>query len=86
MSRTISMMLSALVVAVAVLAIVEPANACSVCFGDAESPQIKAMQAGIIVLLGCIGTVLAGFASLFGYWIFRSHRLALTNEGTLTDG
>jgi hypothetical protein len=52
------------------------AAACSVCFGAPDSPQIKAMQAGILVLLGCIGTVLAGFAGLFCYWLYRTQRLS----------
>lgn len=56
------------------------AEACSVCFGDPESPQGQAMKAGILVLLGFIGSVLAGFGGLFLYWMSRSRRLALTDE------
>jgi hypothetical protein len=55
--------------------------ACSVCFGDPSTPQAKAMKVGIFVLLGFIGTVLAGFGGLFMYWMSRSRRLAQTNEG-----
>ena len=51
-------------------------HACSVCFGDPEAPETKAMAAGILFMLGCIGTVLASFASVFVYWIYRSYRLA----------
>ena len=58
------------------------AQACAVCFGDPEAPETKAMAAGILVLLGCITTVLAMFAATFCYWAVRSHRLALANEGT----
>jgi len=56
------------------------ANACSVCFGDPESLQGRAMKAGILVLLGFICTVLSGFAGLFLYWMSRSRRLAATEE------
>ena len=55
--------------------------ACSVCFGDPSTPQAKAMKVGIFVLLGFIGTVLAGFGGLFMYWMSRSRRLAQINEG-----
>ena len=55
--------------------------ACAVCFGDPDSPQTKAMGAGILFMLGCIGTVLACFAAVFCYWAVRSHRLAMANEG-----
>lgn len=52
------------------------AEACAVCYGAPDSPQTKAMQAGILVLLGCITTVLAAFAGLFCYWLYRTQRLA----------
>jgi len=55
--------------------------ACSVCFGDPSSPQAKAMKIGIFVLLGFIGSVLAGFGGLFMYWMSRSRRLALSEKG-----
>lgn len=58
-----------------------PALACSVCYGDPDSPEVKAMQAGILVLLGCIGTVLTGFAGLFLYWFSRSRRLMTAERG-----
>ncbi len=57
------------------------AVACSVCFSNPDAPETKAMQAGILFLLGCITTVLAAFATVFCYWAVRSHRLALSNEG-----
>jgi hypothetical protein len=58
------------------------ADACAVCYGAPDSPQIKAMQAGILVLLGCIGTVLAAFAGLFCYWLYRTQRLAAASGDT----
>ena len=57
------------------------AEACSVCFGDPSTPQSQAMRAGIFVLLGFIGSVLAGFAGMFLYWMSRSRRLALMEKG-----
>jgi hypothetical protein len=57
------------------------AYACSVCFGDPSTPQNKAMKVGIFVLLGFIGSVLAGFGGLFMYWMSRSRRLALAEKG-----
>jgi hypothetical protein len=57
------------------------AEACSVCYGDPDSPQAKAMKVGILVLLGFIGTVLTGFATLFLYWVSRSRRLTLIEKG-----
>ncbi len=46
--------------------------ACAVCFGAADSPQFKAMQIGILVLLGVTGGLLAGFATFFLYLRRRS--------------
>jgi hypothetical protein len=62
--------------AVIVLASAGDADACAVCYGDPESPMTKGMAAGIWVLLGCIFTVLTGFASVFLYWMSRSRRLS----------
>jgi hypothetical protein len=59
------------------------AEACSVCFGDPASPQTQAMKIGIFVMLGFIGSVLAGFGSLFLYWMSRSRRLALNDKGAM---
>ena len=56
------------------------AEACSVCFGDPNSPMVQGMKYGILALLGCIGTLLFGFASLFLYWMRRSKQFHL-NEG-----
>jgi len=57
--------------------------ACAVCFGDPEAPETKAMAAGILFMLGCIGTVLASFAGAFCYWAVRSHRLTLERSQEL---
>jgi hypothetical protein len=54
--------------------------ACSVCFGNPESPMAKSMVAGIWVMLGCIGAVLVAFAGLFLYWTYRSYHPHLYRE------
>jgi formate hydrogenlyase subunit 3/multisubunit Na+/H+ antiporter MnhD subunit len=50
--------------------------ACSVCAADPDSAMGQGVQAGVIVLLAVIGAVLAGLASLLGFWIRRAHRLS----------
>lgn len=59
------------------------AQACSVCYGDPSSPLNQAMASGIWLLLGCIGTVLSGFAGLFCYWAMRVRRLRAAGEGEI---
>ena len=58
------------------------AEACAVCYGNPDSPMVKAMNAGIWVLLGCILTVLSGLASMFLYWMSRSRRLSALEFAT----
>ena len=41
--------------------------ACAVCFGNPDSPQTKAVQLGILALLGVTVAVLASFAGFFLY-------------------
>lgn len=55
----------AALIAVAVLGVVEPANACPVCWGASDSPMAQGMNNGIFFLLGIIGTVQIGFVTLF---------------------
>lgn len=61
------------------------ADACSVCFGDPESPMTKSIVAGVWVMLGCIGTLLAIFAGLFSYWMYRSYHPELYREEGATN-
>ena len=43
--------------------------ACAVCFGASDSAQTQAQNAGIFVLLGVTGLVLAGFGAIFfSFW------------------
>lgn len=65
-----------LAVAALVFASAGEAGACAVCYGNPESPMTKGLTAGILVLLGCILTLLGGFASMFLYWMSRSRRLS----------
>lgn len=64
---------------IAVLACVlmgRPAYACSVCFGDPNSPLVKGAVMGVLVLGGVIGFVLTGVAGTCLFWLHRSRRLA----------
>ena len=49
------------------LAFARPAVACPVCFGAPDSPQVKGMQMGILVLLAITVAVLGSFAAFFLY-------------------
>ena len=49
------------------LALARPALACPVCFGAPDSPQVKGMQMGILVLLAITVVVLGSFAAFFLY-------------------
>jgi hypothetical protein len=59
--------LSRTVMTAFLLAIARPALACPVCFGAPDSPQVKAMQIGILVLLAITVAVLGSFAAFFLY-------------------
>jgi len=56
----------------------EPASACSVCYGEPGSPMVQGVQAGVLVLLGVVGTVLTGLGSLLIFWMRRASRLSET--------
>ena len=56
----------------AAMAAPRAALACSVCFGQSDSPLAKGMNMGIFLMLGFTGAVLAGFASFFVYLIRRA--------------
>jgi predicted transporter len=60
---------------VATLTFATPALACPVCFGAADSPQTRAMQAGILALLGVTVAMLGGFAAFFFIYLRRRMRL-----------
>lgn len=48
-----------------VLAAPRVALACPVCFGQTDSPLARAMNSGILFMLGIVAIVLAAFASFF---------------------
>ncbi len=60
----------------AILLGAQPALACSVCFGDPNSAMAQGVQAGALVLLGVVGTVLLGLASLLLFWMRRAANLS----------
>jgi len=75
-SRTSPLSWWAAPVVAVVLATSEPAEACSVCFGDPNSLMAKGAVMGVVVLLGVVGCVLGGMAGTGIYWIRRGRRLA----------
>ncbi len=71
----------ALLIGLASLLMAQPALACSVCFGgDPNSSLNQGAQAGMLVLLGVAGVVLAGLASLFLFWMRRAAHLRVQLE------
>lgn len=61
----------------AILSMSDSALACSVCFGDPDSPMTKGALAGVIVMVGFIGFVLTGIAGTACFWMARSRRINL---------
>ncbi len=59
----------------AVLFSAAPALACSVCYGDPNSAMSQGAKAGVLVLLGVVGVVLTGVASLLIFWMRRAASL-----------
>ncbi len=68
-------MASTFLICLATISSAQTALACSVCYGDPNSPMTKGVQAGVLVLLGVVGTVLFGLASLFLFWVRRAANL-----------
>ncbi len=65
----------ALLVGLAALLTAQPVLACSVCYGDPNSAMTQGAQAGVLVLLGVVGVVLTGLASLLIFWMRRAANL-----------
>ena len=61
----------------------QPVLACSVCYGDPNSALSQGAQAGVLVLLGVIGVVLLGFASMMVFWMRRAANLA--SQGAVVE-
>jgi len=56
------------------------ATACPACYGRSDSPMAQGMNAGILALLGVIGTVLFGAATFFVFLARRSAAVAKAAE------
>jgi hypothetical protein len=57
----------------------QPADACTVCYGEAEGPMIDAARAGVWLLFGLVVAVQASFVAFFVY-LWRRAALADTRE------
>ena len=79
-NRLVSMSLAAMLACLGALLSAQPALACAVCYGDPNSAMTQGAQAGVLVLLGVVGVVLTGFASLLIFWMRRAAHL----EGQLS--
>ncbi len=65
----------AIVAGLGALLSAQPVLACSVCSGDPNSAMFQGAQAGVLVLLGVVGVVLTGLASLLLFWMRRAAHL-----------
>ncbi len=75
MSRLLQMRALAILTGGVALVSAQPALACAVCAGDPNSSLYEGAQAGMLVLLGVIGVVLTGLASLLLFWMRRAANL-----------
>ncbi len=57
------------------------ASACAVCYGAADSPMTKGMNAGIFALLGVTAIVLGGLAAFMVYLAVKAKRSAADGAG-----
>ncbi len=72
-----------MLIAVACLVLVagsQALQACSVCFGDPDSPMTKAASAGVLFLAVVIYGVLFSFAGVTVFWVVRARRLSGTAQ------
>jgi hypothetical protein len=65
----------------ALLAIPSLALACPVCFGNADSPQTRAAQTGILALLVVTVAMLGSIAGFFFVYLRRRIRLFEESNG-----
>ena len=73
---------SVFLICLAAISSAQPVMACSVCYGDPNSPMTKGVEAGVLVLLGVVGTVLLLLASLLLFWMRRASKLGESGLGT----
>ena len=71
-----ALLVSALLICLAAISIAQPVIACSVCYGDPNSPMTKGVEAGVLVLLAVVGGVLLLIGSLLLFWMRRAAILA----------
>ena len=83
--RRVNVWLAALM-GVAAFVNAQPALACSVCYGEPGSPMVQGIQAGVLVLLGVVVTVLTGLASLIIFWMRRASKLSAPPQGIVQLG
>ena len=55
--------------------------ACAVCFGQSDSPMAQATNMGILVMLGVVAFMLAGFGA-FIFYLSRRARIAAADAST----
>lgn len=60
--------------------------ACTVCFGDPASDMVKGANAGILVLLGVVVTVLGAIGSVSLFWMRRARLYDRTSLARKTPG
>ena len=65
-----------LLLVAAVVCSPQSAQACSVCFGDAESLMVKGAIMGAYFLVGVVGFVMLGVVGTTFFWVRRSRQLA----------
>ena len=53
-------------------------HACQICYGDPNSLQVKGAEAGVLVLLGIVVTLLTAIAGTILFFFVRARRLART--------
>ena len=52
-----------------------PALACSVCFGDPDSPMVQGAMMGVWFMLGIVASVQIGFGAFFFVYLRRRARI-----------
>ncbi len=55
-------------------------SACSVCFGDPQSPMTQGAVAGVTVLCGVVGFVLLSIAGTTAYFCYRGALLSRDSD------
>lgn len=67
---------------IAITALPWPARACSVCFGNAQSPLVQGAAAGVIFLGVVVYAVLMGFGGMTLVCFLRARKLRRAHEAS----